>query len=371
MKLICTQENLKKAISSVERVVGKKSTLPILENILFEAKNGLVYVSSTNLELGVVFQLSAKIEREGRVAVPAKILSVFVGNLRSDALVEISVEGFVMLLASGSHTANIQGFDPEEFPLIPAPLEEDFRCACQAQELHKALQKNLIAVNPSNIRIEFSGVYMFFGDTEIVMASTDSFRLVETRVTLEKKEDQEDLGVILPYQALSEITRLIGENVKKVKMGIRDGQIFVRFDDGVFLVSRLIQGNFPDYKQIIPKEFQVRVVLKKEELIQSMRLALAFLGNMFGEVEFSFHEKRLTLRTESEKTGKNTSILDLKDDVADLVIVFNPKYVLDALQITEEENVSLCLNGGSSPTVFQATLEKDMKSIYVLMPIKK
>ena len=162
MKITCTQENLKKALFSVERIVGKKSTLPILENILIEAKSGVVTLSATNLELGVVIYLSAKIEREGRITLPVKILSFFVGNLPNDAVIDILVKNLEMFLVSENHSAVIQGFDSEDFPLIPKAETDAYTLSFDAQQLRGALHKNMFAVSPSNIRVEFSGVFSFF-----------------------------------------------------------------------------------------------------------------------------------------------------------------------------------------------------------------
>lgn len=372
MKITCTQENLKRALFSVERVVGKKSTLPILENILIEAQGGEVTLSATNLELGVVIHLSAKIEREGKIAIPVKILSLFVGNLPGDAVVDISVKGVEMFLISGNHSASIQGFDVEDFPLIPKMDKDKYTEKVQAQAFRKALHKNMFSVSPSNIRVEFSGVFLSFRGNILYMVSTDSFRLIETQISCLQNEAIEK-EIILPYQTVSEVIRLISDDVQSISIAMKDGQIFFQIGDDILLVSRLIQGSFPDYKQIIPEKFQITTVISKDELLQAIRLALAFLGGSIGEVIFLVKEDNtLVLHTESEKTGKNTSLLSVDTTGGGISIVFNPKYVSDAIQVIEGDEIVLSLNTESSPTVFLSK-EKDSEVSYqyILMPIKK
>ncbi len=376
MKITCTQENLKKSIFAVERVVGKKSTLPILENILIEAKGGKVTLSATNLELGVVIHLSAKIEREGRITVPVKILSLFVGNLPSDAVIDISIHNLEMFLVSGNHSAVIQGFDSEDFPLIPRVDDSLYNTYLNAQLFRNALHKNMFAVSPSNIRVEFSGIFLYFDEGAIYMVSTDSFRLIETKLSFQGDAPEGvGQGVILPYQTVSEVIRLVSEDVEKVGIVVQDGQIFFQIGEDIALVSRLIQGSFPDYKQIIPQSFSTNIDIVKEQLLQSIRLALAFLGGTVGEVVFSVDggKEQLILHTESEKTGKNTSLIPVKISGESMSVVFNPKYVLDAIQVVDGDEIVLSLNSESSPTMFvpKNKQEENVSYRYILMPIKK
>lgn len=371
----CTQENLRKALSATERVTGKKSSLPILENILFEAKNGSVSVSATNLELGVIMHLPAKIEREGRLAVPVRVLGSFVGNLGSDAVVEIAAHGLEMHIASGKHTAVIQGFDTEDFPLIPQATKEEYVYGLDAATLRSHVQKNMTSVSPSNIRAEFTGVFFRFSGNELRTASTDSFRLVETNMPLENSRPEDEQSVILPHQTVQEVIKLLVDGVQDVRVAIRDGQVFFQIGDGVFLMSRTIQGTFPDYRQIIPETFSTTVRIAKEALLQSLHLALAFLAGGSGEAVFSLRAEEgiLTLRTESEKTGKNTSVIPVDISGASLDVAFNPKYVADALSVTEGEEIILSLNTESSPALFVPVQKEGEEQHYltVLMPIKK
>lgn len=374
MNIICTQENLKKSLFSLEHVVGKKSTLPILENILIEVKNGIVSISATNLELGAVIYLAAKIEKEGKITVPVKILSLFIGNLPGDSIVNITVQDLEMHLKSGNHTAVIQGLDSEDFPIIPRINENLYETQLDARIFRDALHKNIVSVSPSNIRVEFSGIFLCFKENILYMVSTDSFRLIETQISFHGNGKIFEQGIILPFQTVSEVMRLITEDIHTIKIAIQEGQIFFQMGESVFLVSRLIQGNFPDYKQIIPQVCKTTVQINKETLLQAIRLALAFLGGATGEVLFSLdkNENRLTVFTESEKTGKNKSVIPVKIVGEDLSIIFNPKYILDAIQIIDGDEITLSLNSESSPTIFSS--EKQKSGIlyqYILMPIKK
>lgn len=374
MKIICTQENLKKALFSVERITGKKSILPILENILFVSQGNVLFLSATNLELGITVQLPAKIEGEGKIAVPVKILSSFVSNLNGNAIIHITIQGQEMLLVSENHKAIIQCFDPEEFPLIPTPKKEENVFTFDAKTIKAFLQKNMIAVTPSNIRVEFSGVYVVLSKNTLFFVSTDSFRLIETKIPLVRDDvKKEEVKIILPHQTVSEIIRLISEDTQVITLLIEDNQVFIRIGEGISLVSRIIQGNFPDYKGIIPTSFTTTAFLSREKLLQSIRMSLVFLFGGSGEVTFSFQKDKhcLILQTQSEKTGKNTSTIPAEISGKDLTLTFNPKYVIDALQVIDGEDIVLSLNSESSPAVFTPKGVKDIVYQYILMPIRR
>lgn len=379
MKFICTQENLKRALSIVERVTSKNTTLPILENILMETKGGLIQLSATNLEIGIVTSFGAKIEEEGKVALPVKIFTDFVANLPQENKIAFSLRDGQVDLESGLYRATIKSFDAQDFPIIPKPSAPRVSVNFLAQELKRELAKTTISISPTATRIEFSGVYMVFDEQEIRAVSTDSFRLSEVKIPCQYTSasgTQDETSLILPHQTLIELLRLLEAGREKVVMDVEEGQVFFLIDDEVFLVSRLINGKFPDYQQIIPKAFECEVMVSKDELQRAVKLANIFSATKTAEVmiDVEVSKKHVVFASGSSQSGSNVSDIACPVEGSDQKILLNPKFILDALGVNTHPSVKIGMNGSASPVVLRWVNQKgtlDDMYKYVLMPIKK
>lgn len=381
MKAVCTQENFKKAIYSTERVVGKHITLPILENILLETEGGMLKISATNLEIGVFLKVGAKIEREGRITIPAKLLSSFVNNLPSDSTISLDVGNQVLKVSSGGYEASIKGLEAHDFPIIPE-MEEDFMFSLSAQELRAALPRLISCVSMDNTRPELTGVNVTLGEENISLAATDSFRLAEEEVNLKKdKEDEYKIfsdkknSVIIPASTFSEILRVIGPETREIKVSIEESQVFFQIDN-VRIVSRLINGKYPEYKQIIPQSFSTKIVLSKDELLRAVKIAGIFTKSGSGEVmvEADPDSGDVFVRSKTEEVGENTAKLASSVKGEKQKIVFNPRYIIDGIQSVSTPKLALLMNNESSPAIIKMVEGKDNKEVdsftYVIMPIK-
>lgn len=378
MKATCTQENLRHALRCVERVAGRHVSLPILENILLETEKGRLKVSATNLELGIVDRVNAKVERDGRVALPAKIVSDFVSNLPSENSIVIELLDGEVSFESGSYHAKIKNAETEEFPIIPYVEKKDLYWKFQSQELKEMLSRLLVCVSPNDARIEFTGIFMEYVDGRIEFAATDSFRLAQGKASIqEEMREKEENSFIVPAQAVSELIKLIEPSTESVSIGLSGGQVFFEIESDVYLVSRLINGNFPDYRQIIPNSFSTTVVVDVQELSRAARLAGMFSQSQTSEVRIQIKpdSRELVLESESSRYGVNTSSLEaLKIDGEPQNIVFNPRYILDALGMQRGQKIGLFFNDDTSPAAFrgvdeQENFREDFQ--YILMPIKK
>ncbi|HOX10859.1 MAG TPA: DNA polymerase III subunit beta [Candidatus Moranbacteria bacterium] len=304
MKLTCTHENLKKAVYSTERVVGKQITLPILENILLQTDHGMLKISATNLEIGVFLKIGAKIEEEGEITVPARLLSNFVNNLGAESTVSLSVIDQTLHIESGSSKAQIKGLSAQDFPIIPE-MEGDFLFSLSAQEVKEAIPRLAICVSPDSTRPELSGINMLLQKIEVRMAATDSFRLAEA-ILVPKTENERNLdifiektnSIIIPLNAVSEVFRVIGNDTQEIKVGIEESQIFFQVDN-VRIVSRLINGKYPEYRQIIPQSFATKVVLEKDSALRAVKISGIFASNKTGEVKFTADDKKNTVTVQS------------------------------------------------------------------------
>lgn len=378
MKFTCTQENLKRALSIVERVTSKNTTLPILENILMETKGGLIQLSATNLEIGIITSFGAKIDIEGKVALPVKVFGDFISNLPEENQIVCKADQNRIELESGSYRATIRSFDPQDFPIIPQPNAPHVSIRFSAQRLKKDLTKTMISISPNATRIEFSGVCMLFGQKEVYAVSTDSFRLSEVRIPCEYSSGYSDMleSIIVPHHTISELLRLLESGRENIVMNIEGGQVFFLLDNDVFLVSRLINGKFPDYKQIIPQKIETGITLLRDEFQRAVKLANIFSSEKAAEVSLDIQKGsgRVTFSSESSQSGSNVSHISCPVEGVDQKILLNPRYILDALSTNAYLSVKIGVNGAASPVVFHWLNERgeqDDSYQYILMPIKK
>lgn len=383
MKLICTQENFKKAIYNTERVIGKQATLPILENILFETEKGMLRVSATNLEIGVFLKVGAKIEKEGKITIPAKIISNFINNLPPEENISIETDDQVMKIKSGNSKASIKGLNAQDFPIIPE-FKGNFMFSFSGNDLRDNLPKVLACVSLDGTRPELGGVSVILGNKEVNLAATDSFRLFEVKCPIKvKKEDEYQAllsktnSLIIPNATLFEVLRVISQDDQEVEVAIEENQIFFQ-TDSVRIVSRLINGKYPEYKQIIPKEFSTKAIVSRDEILRAVKISGIFTNNKGGEVVLKLNAKEgiIDVSSQSEERGENKTQIKAGISGPDQEIVFNPKYLIDGINASDSLEIAVLANSSSSPVVLRKVIggenkmEVDEKATYVVMPIK-
>ncbi len=383
MKLTCTQEKFKKAISNSERVVSKQNTLPILNNILFETEGGGLKISATNLEIGISNQIGAKIEKEGKITIPAKLISNFINNLPSGENIQIELDGQSLKIKSGPSKAIIKGLLADEFPLLPKKSSE-YILTLSSVKLKSIITKVISCVAFNETRQELTGINLIFKEKEIYFASTDSFRLVENKLLLEEKNIKpgyEDFiakkdSIIIPANTFAELARIVnGEIEEEINIAIEDGQIFFEID-GVHMVSRLINGKYPEYKHIMPKDFQTRIVGDKSNIQGAVKMASVFSKTKNSEIVFKIDSEtnKFFIEARSVECGENSTEL-----IVDIVgpsqeIVFNAKYLLDGINIINTNKIAILMNNASSPVAIKEVDEKTgevlEEYVYIVMPIK-
>lgn len=377
MKLICTQENFKKAIGNTERVVGKQITLPILENILLEAEQGVLRVSATNLEIGVVLKTGAKIEKEGKITVPARLIGSFIANLPAGETVVMEAKDSILKIESGGSRAAIKGLGAQDFPIIPE-MEGEFLFSVSSKKLGSAISKLLFCTASDTARPELSGVNVAFFEKEIHLAATDSFRLAEAKLPI-NKENALDIfmaknsSVIVPAQTLAEVLRIAGDEDQEIKVAVEENQIFFQAGSAK-IVSRLINGKYPEYKHIIPQKFATQVLVSKEDLAKAVKLASIFADSKGGEIKITAKDKKAAVESQSAEAGENRTEITAQISGPEQKIVFNPRYILDGINSVTTNSLDIFINDESSPSVIRMVDEQTIKPIedyaYVVMPIK-
>lgn len=380
MKLLCTQENLIHAINILERVVGKQSTLPILGNFLLETNKGRLKLSATNLEIGVIAYVGAKIEKEGRITVPAKLLSNFIHNIPTQEVISLEIEGNFLKVISGEYEMRIRGLDAKDFPLIPQ-YEGEYFFSLPAQTLRMAFSKLLPCVSLTDSRLELTGVQCLFLEKEIHFAATDSFRLGEQVFTFSGVEGnsgyqsfiQEHSSFIIPAETLHELQRSIMPESEWVEVALKENQLFFQVDD-IQIISRLINGKYPDYKQIIPSKFLCSVSFDREALLRAVRAGSVFSSSASGEITLKIlpHEGKVMISSLSQEVGENKAMVAAHiEGGEEMLISFHPKYILDGLNVLQSDQVLFQCNTPHTPVAFRTSLDSGDGFLYIVMPIRK
>ena len=382
MKLICTQENLRRVIAVAERAVGRQGTLPILGNFLLETENGRLKLSATNLEIGVVARVGAKVESEGRITIPAKLLSSFIANLPAGETVTLEKkEGLALSITAGQYQVKIKGQDAQEFPIIPQSKGGP-SLLLPAAALRSALGRLLPCVALNEARLELTGVNVIFSEDRIVLAATDSFRLAEESVFLEKDTEQADLdqfvaqgSCIVPASTLVELVRVVGPESHVIRLIAEENQLFFEVD-GVQIISRLVSGKFPDYQQIIPTEFRTRIIVEKEQLLRAVRIASVFTSQGVQEIVLKIYpeNQQLLVESRSQEIGENrTSVPVDVIGTEPLELVFNPRYLIDGINAIATKKLVFLANESVSPVAIKAVDDQGTLQdafVYIIMPIR-
>ncbi|MFA9262336.1 MAG: DNA polymerase III subunit beta [Undibacterium sp.] len=374
MKLSCTQENLRTALGSLERVVGKQSTLPILSNILLETERGQLRLSATNLEIGVITSIGAKIESEGKITVPAKLLINFIQNLAGDQIVGIEQVGTQVVLESGNYVVKINGLDSKDFPIIPEKSTGQ-RFNIQSELFKQGLQRTLFCVSLNESRPELTGVLMNISAANLVLVATDSFRLAEwhsQEVIERENNDQAEISVIIPSYTLQEVLRVMSQPIEVVEVTLEENQIFFELGS-TRIVSRLINGRFPEYQAILPKQYALNVTMTQDDLQRALKMATSFSVYSSGEVTFQLNpeEGKLEITSQSQGIGEQVAKIPFTGTVNEaLQVVFSPRYILEGVSAQRGNEIILSLNSPSTPV--RISSDKEQASyLYIVMPIRK
>lgn len=367
MRLTILQSNFARALGQVSRIVGARTTLPVLSNILISAKKGKIRFSATDLEVGISTQTIGKIDEEGEITLPARLLSDFVSN-NKDESVDISTDGAVATLKSERFEAKIHGISAEEFPTVPEAPKDHF--AVFGREIFsQALKKVNIAPATDETRPVLAGIYFQFSEKMLVLAATDSYRLAEKK--LELTEAVEDRKFIVPARTMNEVLRLAsggGDAKELVKISAAENQISFQIGD-THIVSRLIEGSFPNYTQIIPDSFKTTTEMKSAELLSAVKMSSLFAKDSANNnIKVVVNGGNVTIASAASQSGSAKSVVQAKTTGENMEIAFNARYLLDILNVLSNEEVTLSFNGGTSAGAVRT--KSDSGYVYIIMPLK-
>ena len=375
MKITCKQQDLSRGLSAVSHAVSNRSTLPILSNILLATDNGRLKLSATNLEIGINCWVEAQIAEDGATTVPAKLLTDLVNSL-SQASVDISApeDSNVLSVKSSGSNANIKGMDASEFPLIPSAEGGEQPVRFDASQLKEMIEEVAFAAADDDSRPVFTGVLIQVSEEKITFAAADAFRLA-VRVSPLPGDDHPRGDILVPARTLTELARILPSE-GQVEMIVTPNRSQVLFHTPQLdLVSRLIEGTFPNYRQIIPREHSTRAVVETKQFAEAAKRAALFARDSSNIAHIKINAGAndglepgsVTVEANAEDLGDNVSTINAAVDGPDLQIIFNVKYLADVLAVIGTPEVALEANAPTKPGVIKPVGSNDYT--YVIMPM--
>jgi DNA polymerase-3 subunit beta len=374
MIVSCLQENLKRGLATVGHAVAGKSTLPVLSNVLLASDGGRLKLAATNLDVGITCWIGAKVEEEGAITVPAKLLSDVVSGLPNDKVtLALDARTQTLRVACARFTSNIKGIEAEEFPTIPTVGDRDPTLSLPPDMLREAIERVAFAAATDDSRPVLAGVLMRLRDGKIILAAADGFRLA-TRTILLPEPAAAFQDFVVPAKALSELARIIGDTEGNVGITVTPGGGQVLFHtDSAELVSRLIDGKFPDFERIIPSSYSTRMVLDTQELSKAVKLASFFATASQNVVKLTMEPGgdlgpgRLVISANAAEVGDNTGELDGMIHGEGGQIALNVKYLSEALAAMKTAQIAIETQSPQSPGVLKPVGQEGY--VHILMPM--
>lgn len=362
MKLQVTQENLNKALSSVARVANTRGTLPILANVVLKTVGTRLTIAATNLDIAITHYIGSKVSEEGSITVPARLMQDFVGSLPS-GVIELSLDDYKLHITTDQYNSVINGVSAEEFPVMPA-ITSGKNFTVSAGVLKKALQQVLVAASGDEARPVLTGVYFHVHEGSVYMAATDSYRLAEKNIG----SISSDVNLLIPATALQDLLRLLSDGDEQVEVTHDDQQVLFKVGE-VELVTRLIEGNYPDYRKLVPTAFATEATLKRADFVNITKVSSLFARESAGSVTVHLDPgaNTVSIRSIASQLGENTASATA-EVTSEGTITLNSKYLLDALGTLSGDQVKLCFNGKLEPCVLKDAKTDDYT--HVIMPLK-
>lgn len=377
MKVSCLQENLAKGLSIVSRAVAARSTLPVLANVLLATDQGRLKLAATNLELAVTHWIGAKVEEEGAITVPARVLIDLVNSLPPERInMELNTRTQTVHLKCARYDANIKGIDANEFPIIPT-IAENKKISLEPDTLREMIEQVTFAAAADDSRPVLTGVIAKFDKDQVTFAAADGFRLSVRHATLNVPVEQ-PLSVIVPAKALQEVGRVSAEQEDPIEMAVTENKTQVLFRlTNTEIVSQLIDGAFPDFTRIIPDSHNTRTVLNTAELQNAVRASSVFAREAMNTVRLQIAPGseagvgKLTMAATSAESGDNVGEIDATVEGVPIEIAFNARYLADVLNVLHAPQVALETMSAASPGVIRPVGREDFTHVIMPMHIGK
>ncbi len=365
MKIEFEKRIVDDAIQKVSKIVGKHLTLPVLSCILLETSNSGVVVKSTNLDIGIEINIEAKVIEQGIIAVPAQILANTVSSIKDEKIIFEEKDGN-LIITTKNNSAVIKCMQHEDFPSIPK-ISKDNTISISSKDLVQGFKSVWYSASISTIKPELGSVYITNSDVGLVFVATDSFRLAEKKVQTKTRYDFPN--TLIPFKNVAEIIKLIDGVADEININFEKNQASF-YTNSFYIVSRLVDGSFPDYAQLIPKNYSATVTLLKNDLINAIKVSNIF-SDTLNQVKFkvSIAEKSIIIESKNGEIGEYKEKINASVVGDDLEINFNSKYIIDCMQSIVSESITLGFGGIGRPLVITGVSDKSFT--YLVMPMKR
>jgi len=362
MKFQVTQENLAKALSTVARVASSRNTLPILSNVLLKTVDNRLSISATNLDIAITHHIGAKIEKEGSITVPARLMQDFVTSL-PDSVLSLELNSNRLSITNDQYQSTINGISAEEFPAMP-DVKEGVGWKLPAAEFKKALDQVVFAASNDDARPVLSGIYFHKKGGDVVLAGTDSYRLAETHLGKNKAE----VSFLLPANAANDLLRIINDTDGDVSITHDEQQALFKVGE-VSLVTRLIEGNYPDYVKLIPSKFATTSKLSKSDFLNITKVSALFARESAGSITIKVdkEDKSVSINAVASQLGENTAKAKAVASGSGEVTL-NSRYLIDALNAFSGDEIEFCFNGKLEPCILRSAQDKNY--LHLIMPLR-
>ncbi len=365
MELTVTQKNLSRALADCSRVASSRAGLPVLGNVLLKTDSTGLHVAATNLEIASTVRIGAKVDKSGAITIPAKLITELVSNLPNET-VTLSAKDKTLSISCGGYTSSINGIDADEFPELPVIDEKNsVQYAIATDQFKRAVTQTIFACSSDTTRPVLTGVYWHSHDGYLYVAGTDGYRLAQKRIT----ETKSELTAIVPTVALQEVLRTLHDDVEEIEVLFDETQVRFRVDASE-VTSRLIEGNYPDYRQLIPKDNPTSTTVPLAECVRMTKLASLFARDAGGSITITTDADTSEFSIRSSASEMGESLAKLTTDVTGGGSVsLNSRYLTDVLSVIDTSTLSIAYGAKLAPITIQPSSD-DADYLAIIMPLK-
>ncbi|MCP4649683.1 MAG: DNA polymerase III subunit beta [PVC group bacterium] len=366
MKFKSTKDVLMSAIQTVEGAVATKTTLPILSNVLIEGQKDKLNFNATDLDIGIIYKADAEIVDAGNITVPAKRFADIIKELPSGEVTVNVRKNYNMIIDCETCSFRLIGLPKEEFPSIPKFNAKE-GIVLEQILLKKLLKKVSFAMSRDETRYVLNGTLFMFKNKMLRLVSTDGRRLAMAESKLE--QDVEKKEAIIPIKTINELSKILKED-GQVRIIFSDNQVAFELD-GTMIISRLIEGEFPNYEQVIPKEKQDKIILEKEHLMSAVKRASLFTSPDSQSIKIDIFKNKIVVSKTTPDIGEVKEEIKTEYKGNELTVGFNPTYLLDVLKVLQKENIDIEIVDAEKPGVFREELpELNGQYVYIVLPMQ-
>lgn len=350
------------------RVVSSRVTLPVLSNILIASDKSRLKLSATNLELGINYWIGCKVEEEGSLTVPARLFGEYIASLPSGNI-ELTSDEAILKVKSPHYESNINGISAEEFPLIPE-IKADPALTVPADDFREALAQVVPAASLDEARPVLAGIYLYIEDKHLVIVATDSYRLAERKLKL-KNVKADAVAVIVPVRTMQELIRILSDVDGQLNIYLSENQVMFEIES-IQLTSRLIEGQFPNYRQIIPAQSETQLEIDTAEFSRITKVASLFARESAGSIrlEIKAEAGRIDILSTASEIGENTSSAECAAEGPDNEISLNSRYLTEALAVMKSPEVRFSVSGKLNPCVLRPASKEGLDYLHIIMPLR-